>query len=92
MAFDPPDPVDVSETEDPDENGGKDRSDGEGDGGLPDAPTTLRLCTIGDSSLSCCCCWEEAKTTEASEHVREREWWWPTWMPKKVNKCQNVNK
>ena len=43
IALDPADPVEVSETEDPEEKGGKDRSDGEGDGGFVDPPTTLRL-------------------------------------------------
>jgi len=42
--------VEVSDIDDPDENGGNDLSDGDGDGGFPDEPSTLKLCTIGDSS------------------------------------------
>jgi hypothetical protein len=43
IALDPPDPVDASETEDPEENGGNERSEGDGDGGFPEAPTARRL-------------------------------------------------
>jgi hypothetical protein len=45
-----PEPVEVvSEIDDPDENGGKDRSDGDGDEGGFSPPLKWRMFTIGDS-------------------------------------------
>ncbi len=46
MVVDPPDPVEFPETEEPEEKGGMDLSDGDGDAGF------LR-------SRRCCCCSEE---------------------------------
>lgn len=49
LGLDPADPVDASDTDDPEEKGGSDRSDGLGDGGL-----RLKNSPVEDADLDCC--------------------------------------
>ncbi len=60
IVVDPPDPVDVvSDTDEPEEKGGSERSDGDGDGGLVlsvPPPLFLSPWTTGDSKTRCCWC------------------------------------